>query len=599
MKELILGQNTRKNFSNRIEKLDIPNLNDIQKASYEKLVSERLDYVFSNYFPVTDDEGEVEFRYKGFFFDEQDFAFDDVIEYKNRGLNFTRQLKIKVELFDLKNSITIENKDVFLCELPIITEHGTFVINGVERVIVSQLVRSPDLYVTKERDKAAREDRISGQIMPARGTRLSLDQRFDRDIFSGQKDVVNQIKLVLTPAESEEIGTEAIENDETLIKLAFSGQIKSAKSFVTESKKEIRKNQIKFQFDSSRKINLLTFATILGLSTENIFSILGDNRIVRDNMLIEDNLTFDDAVKAFVNAQIINAATNEEEDVDYKRDIDNIFLKLEERNVAIPEHIENYFANLTNEAVDEEVLKGINSEYSDEIKEFFKLCGASGMNEETSLIKKKEHTYRQKRKTYDDLISRFVGRGYNFGSVGRYKFNLKADLIKNTQMNVNSRFYGVRLAEDAISPKNSKLVITAGTIINDQNLDTLTEILEDGFGIFTELIDNIELGINKSVELQRVKVQSPLHDENLYVIGTINSQDDKMHLDLEDILVYFNYFITSAYGIGKFDDKDHLGNRRVRLVGELVEQEISRGLYEIERRIRRYGFTSIKDETVE
>ena len=599
MKELILGQNTRKNFSNRIEKLDIPNLNDIQKASYEKLVSERLDYVFSNYFPVTDDEGEVEFRYKGFFFDEQDFAFDDVIEYKNRGLNFTRQLKIKVELFDLKNGITIESKDVFLCELPIITEHGTFVINGVERVIVSQLVRSPDLYVTKERDKAAREDRISGQIMPARGTRLSLDQRFDRDIFSGQKDVVNQIKLVLTPAESEEIGSEAIESDETLIKLAFSGQIKSAKSFVTESKKEIRKNQIKFQFDSSRKINLLTFATILGLSTENVYSILGDNRIVRDNMLIEDNLTFDDAVKAFVNAQIINAATNEEEDIDYKRDIDNIFLKLEERNVEIPEHIENYFANLTNEAIDEEVLKGINAEYSDEIKEFFKLCGASGMNEETSLIKKKEHTYRQKRKTYDDLISRFVGRGYNFGSVGRYKFNLKADLIKNTQMNVNSRFYGVRLAEDAISPKNSKLVIKAGTIINDQNLDTLTEILEDGFGIFTETIDNIELGINNSVELQRVKVQSPLHDENLYVIGTINSQDDKMHLDLEDILVYFNYFITSAYGIGKFDDKDHLGNRRVRLVGELVEQEISRGLYEIERRIRRYGFTSIKDETVE
>ena len=53
--------------------------------------------------------------------------------------------------------------------------------------------------------------------------------------------------------------------------------------------------------------------------------------------------------------------------------------------------------------------------------------------------------------------------------------------------------------------------------------------------------------------------------------------DDKMNLELQDILVYFNYFITTAYGIGKFDDKDHLGNRRVRLVGELVEQEISRG----------------------
>ena len=107
MKELILGQNVRKNFSDRIEKLEIPDLNDIQKGSYERLINERLDYVFSNYFPVTEEDGEVEFRYKGFSFEESEFAFDDVIEYKNRGLNYTKQLKIRVELFDLLNNVSI------------------------------------------------------------------------------------------------------------------------------------------------------------------------------------------------------------------------------------------------------------------------------------------------------------------------------------------------------------------------------------------------------------------------------------------------------------------------------------------------------------
>lgn len=72
---------------------------------------------------------------------------------------------------------------MFLCDLPIITDRGTFIINGVERVIVSQIVRSPDLYVTKEAEKSNNEEKIVGQVMPSRGTRLSIEQRYNYDIF--------------------------------------------------------------------------------------------------------------------------------------------------------------------------------------------------------------------------------------------------------------------------------------------------------------------------------------------------------------------------------------------------------------------------------
>lgn len=603
MKELQLGQNIRKNFSNRIEKLEIPNLNEIQIASYERLEGERLEYIFTSYFPVTDDDGEVEFRYKGFFFDHPEIEFEDEMEYRNRGLNYTRPLKIRVQLFDVKNNVEIEEKDVFLCDLPIITDRGTFIINGVERVIVSQLVRSPDLYVTREKEKQSTEEKISGQVMPSRGTRLSVEQRFARNIFSGQKDVANQIKDALTDTERATIGQEVIDSDELLIKTVLDGEYRSARGFVAEARKEMRKNQIKFQFDSSRKVSLLSFMYVLGLDEENILNLLGDNRIIRDNLLIEEHDNFNKALNAMINAQIINAAqTDEHEETDYKKDVDNILSRFEERGVAIPETIDQYFDAITNKELNDQVIRSLEEgvKYDASVEEFFQLSKENGLNAETSLLRKNEHAYRQKRKTYDELMTRFSGRGYNFGEVGRYKFNLKADLVKNAKMNVNSRFYGVRLAEEVVSPKNPALKIEKDTMIGFNNLETLAQILADGYGIFTEHVTNVELGINQELELQKVAVWSSIHpDEEVFVIGIVNSDDAKMSLSLEDIVVYLNYFISQAYAVGKNDDKDHLGNRRVRLVGELVEQEMSRGLYEIERRVRRYGFTSIKDDSVE
>ena len=126
---LTLGNNERINFSNREEKLQMPNLNDIQTNSYESLVNDRLENVFKNYFPITDDKQELEFRYVKYFFDKPEVQFDNEIEYKRRGLTYSHPLKITVQLYDLVNDCVVEERDVFLCDLPIITERGTFIIN--------------------------------------------------------------------------------------------------------------------------------------------------------------------------------------------------------------------------------------------------------------------------------------------------------------------------------------------------------------------------------------------------------------------------------------------------------------------------------------
>ncbi len=594
MQELKLGQNIRKNFSNRIEKLDIPNLSDIQIGSYRKLEEERLEYVFENYFPIRDEEGEVEFRYKGFFFDEPEFILEDEIEYKNRGLNYTRPLKIKIELYDLKEDVQIEEKDVILCELPVITNSGTFIVNGVERVIVSQLVRSPGLYVTKEKDKPSNEEKLTGQIMPARGTRLSITSRFSRNIFSGEQDLAVKIRKELSEEEIANLG-EDFDNDEKLIAYKNS-KISGDKS--SAEKKEMEKNAIKFQFDASKKVSLLSFMYLLGLDSENIMNVLGNNRLVRSNLTVEKTNTFAKAAEAFNEAQIIST-TPLETDIDYKKDVDNIFGSLAERGIEIPAEVENYFDATSNEQLDLEILKAIDNGYNEEFKAFFKLCKKSSMNEDTTLLKRKEHSYRQMRKIYEELVGRFEGRGYNFGDVGRLKFNSKVDLVQNARLSVNSRFYGVRLAE-TVASKDGSLVIEEGTQINQTNLKDLEQILAEGYGLFTEVIAHDALGINREIELQKVKVYSPMYKgEVIDILGRTNADATKMDLELEDILVYLNYFVGQIYGIGKNDDKDHLSNRRVRLVGELVEQEISKGLYDIERRIHRYGFTSVKDKSVE
>ncbi len=611
MNKIKLGINERYNFSNRKTRMDVPNLNDIQTRSYEKMINENLHKIFVNYFPVGDDEGNFEIRYKGFSFDEPERHFDDMMEYKNRGLNYTKPLKLHLELFNLKDGLSVQEQEIFLADLPQMTHRGTFVINGVERVIVSQLVRSPDLYVTKDRDKGQRDEKLVGQIMPARGTRISIDQPYSNNIYSMLEDICDQIRNTLVnPIFNEngavqenlkkDISEDVINSDEKLINAVLNGEIEGAKSYVAEIKKELRKNFVKLQFDSSRKMNLTSLFKILGMEDDNVFSILGDTRFVRDMVKTDNDNDFNKAVNEFFVAGIISQGMSGIEELDFTKDIENLVYNVENRGgdtSAIPT-LEEGILKMTDAQIYQCIIDEINTgETSPAIAEFLKFCDQNKYNKENTLIKKVQHNIENKRKLINDIYARFFeGRSYHFGDVGRYKFNYKADLVKNSMMNVNSRFYNIRLAEDVTHMDDSNIKLAAGTLINSDNIDVLTSILESGYGIFTETVKNLELGIDYEVKLQKILVKTPMYDEVVPVIGTVQSDDNIMNLQMEDMLVYFNYFFGLIHGVGKLDDRDHLGNRRVRLIGELVEQEFSRGLYEIERNIRRYGFQNIDDD---
>ncbi len=630
MNKIKLGINERYNFSNRNTRMDVPNLNDIQTRSYQRMIDENLHKIFVNYFPVGDDEGNFEIRYKGFSFDEPERQFDDMMEYKYRGLNYTKPIKLHLELFNLKDGLSVQEQEIFLADLPQMTYRGTFIINGVERVIVSQLVRSPDLYVTKDRTKDQFDEKLTGQIMPARGARISVEQRYSENIFATLNDICTQVrnsyveeykvKNNILNANGEVdmnadydldsyyafleqtfgISQSMMEDDEQLVNAILNDEIKSAKRFASEIKKELRKNFVRLQFDSSRRVNLTSFFKILGLETSNLTSLLGDTRFVRDMIKTDGDNDFNKAVNEFFVAQIISQGMTGIETLDFTKDIDNILHNVERRGgdlSAIPA-IEEGILKLTDAEIYSQIVDEINTGVTaPKIAEFLKFCDANKYNKENTLIKKVQHNIENKRKIANDILGRFFeGRSYHFGEVGRWKFNAKTDLIKNSKMDVNSRFYNVVLAEDVKHLTDDSIMLPAGTRINVRNIDVLTAILESGFGRFTETINNSELGINEEVELQQVLVKTSLYGEVMPIIGTVDSDENLMNLELADMLVYFNYFFCLIHGVGKLDDRDHLGNRRVRLVGELVEQEFSRGLYDIERNIRRYGFQNIDDE---
>lgn len=593
------GLNERYKFSKRDVKLDVPNLNDIQIKSYERLVEKELDKIFKEYFPVGDDDNNFEIRYKGYFLSDFERHYDSIIEYVNRGLNYTKPIKLKLELFDLKNKLSIQTQEIFLCDLPMITDRGTFIINGVERVIVSQLVRSPDLYITKDRDKLQREEKLNGQIMPARGTRITLEEKFNRNIFSGLEDIANQVRLNLSPSEEANIGKEVYENDEMLLSKIYQNELPSVNKYASEIKKEMRKLQVKVQFDAQRKVNFSSLLKLLGFEETNISSILGDTRLTRNMIALDRGVDFTKAVNDFFVAQIVSQTIKDEDNRDFKKDIENILDTLESRHGMLEdvESIEKGILKLSNEQMMKRIVDEIEMDKKDkEISKFFDFCKKHRQNTDGILIKKVKSSIENKRKIYNDILLKFTTeRGYFLGNVGRYKLNLKVDLVKNTLMSVNSRFYDAKLAED-VEDEKSGLKLEAGTVINGKNIEVLHEILKAGFGKYTEQVESSELGFKEKIKLQKVMVHSKTTDEIIPVIGKIGSQKTDMNVDKIDLIVYFNYFFNSMHGIGKIDDRDHLGNRRVRLVGELIEQEITKGLYEIERNIKRYGFQNIDDE---
>ncbi len=161
----------RMSYSRQKEVLEMPNLIEVQKNSYQWFLEEGLGEAFRDISPITDYSGKLSLAFTGFQLCEEDAKYT-IEQCKERDATYAAPLKVKVRLHNREND-EINEHDIFMGDLPLMTETGTFVINGAERVIVSQLVRSPGIYYTIGHDKIGKT-LYSCTVIPNRGAWLDF-----------------------------------------------------------------------------------------------------------------------------------------------------------------------------------------------------------------------------------------------------------------------------------------------------------------------------------------------------------------------------------------------------------------------------------------
>ena len=178
VKDVQFGKTTRKSFSKIDEVLEMPNLIEIQKKSYQWILDEGIREVFSDVASITDSNGKLTLSFV-------DYTIDDTPKYtisecKERDVTYAAPLRVKARL---KNEETgeISENIIFMGDFPLMTDSGTFVINGAERVIVSQLVRSPGVYYGFDYDKTGKK-LFHSTVIPNRGAWLEYEMD-SNDIF--------------------------------------------------------------------------------------------------------------------------------------------------------------------------------------------------------------------------------------------------------------------------------------------------------------------------------------------------------------------------------------------------------------------------------
>ena len=253
-----IGKRTRMSFSKIKEIADVPNLIELQVDSYKWFIEEGLKEVFEDISPIEDYTGNLILEFVDYSLDDKPKY--DIEECKDRDATYCAPLKVKVRLIN-KETGEIKEQEVFMGDFPLMTEKGTFVINGAERVIVSQLVRSPGVYYALERDKTGKK-LISSTVIPNRGAWLEYETD-SNDVVSVRVDRTRkQPVTVLLRALG--IGTDAeiielLGEDERLTATLEKDNTKTVEEGLIEIYKKLRPGEPPTVESASSLLNALFF----------------------------------------------------------------------------------------------------------------------------------------------------------------------------------------------------------------------------------------------------------------------------------------------------------------------------------------------------
>ena len=458
-KDKMYGKTLRKNFARHEEIMEMPNLLELQKKSYRWFLDEGLQEVFTDVASITNYAGNLELSFIGYKMDEAPTF--DVEECKARDATYAAPLKVNVRLYNNQTQ-EIKEQEIFMGDFPLMTQSGTFVINGAERVVVSQIVRSPGVYYGKEIDLKTDLPLLTSTVIPYRGAWLE----YETD--------TNEVFWV--------------------------------------------------RIDKNRKIPITELIRAIGGQAEQYADLKTDTGIL-------DLFGDDDRIKVSLEKDACKT---------YEEAMLEIYRKLRPGEPPTVEASESLVKNLF-----------------------------------------------------------FDPRRYDLSMVGRYKFNKKLSLW--------TRIHGQKLAYPVADPRTGEILFDAGHVMTSDEARELDAI---GVNDVTLDLDGKTLRVfsNNMVDLSRFVDFDPVAEcgikervcksvleellakyEGEELKEAIRDNADRLapkHILADDILASINYMNALAHGIVTKDDIDHLGNRRLRCVGELLQNQFRIGFSRMERVIR-------------
>ena len=190
------GKGFRMSYSRQKEVLEMPNLIEVQKDSYQWFLDEGLKEVFDDISPIEDYSGKLSMSFTGFRLKDPKYSIEECIE---RDATYAKPLMVTVKLHNKEKEEIVEH-EIYMGDLPYMTETGTFVVNGAERVIVSQLVRSPGIYYAIAKDKTGKE-LYSCTVIPNRGAWLEYETD-SNDVFYVRVDRTRKVPVAVISGRS-------------------------------------------------------------------------------------------------------------------------------------------------------------------------------------------------------------------------------------------------------------------------------------------------------------------------------------------------------------------------------------------------------------
>ena len=306
----------RRNFSRIRNSYELKDLLEIQKKSYNWFIESGIKEVFNDLFPVENFSGTLSLEFGDYHFDEPKYS---IKESKDRESTYSAPLRVEVRLFN-RESGEVKEQEIFMGDMPIMTDSGTFIINGAERVIVSQLVRSPSVYFNHEIDKNGRE-LITSQIIPNRGTWLEFEVDA-RDVLYVRIDRTRKVPITTLlrafGLSSDEEILKVFGEDDYLKNTIAKDSTKNTDEALIEIYEKLRpgepatldssKNQIitrffdEFRYDLS-KVGRYKFNRKLNIADRLLNQIIAEDIIVDGNVVLEKGTTITKA-----NISILNDA---------------------------------------------------------------------------------------------------------------------------------------------------------------------------------------------------------------------------------------------------------------------------------------------------